>query len=550
MGRRTPGFGWQRNLFGTLAVVTALAACGSPQPPDAVPTLPTLMVSVSPDRRGAFALDGSVVDGEIYVQLVPPQGSVVVEVRFYLDDATGTPFQVETSAPFDLAGGVADAANPLDTAALADGAHEIVAEWWDDSGGQGRVTAGFTVSNPHEADPIPPDVPTEGSWYVSVAGDDLAAGSAEAPFASIQRAVDAALPGDVILVREGEYRLSQPIRITVSGTAKEPIVLAAFPGERVVLDGSHMDVVKPMVKLTASYWELYDLEIRAGPSFGLLMMDAEHNVLRRLETHHNGHSGVHLGEGASYNLIVDCASHDNYDPASGGENADGFAIKHRTAVANTVLRSAAWHNSDDGFDLLDSPPQRIDRSVAYGNGLMPDGTPYPNGNGNGFKLGIGAGRYEPGGGHLVTRSVAWGNEVWGFNSNNGTVPITLYNNTAWRNGEYDFFFHKAAHVLANNLSYGGKVWTGAEVVAERNSWQIELRETPFRSTDPEDPEFLWLVPDGPAVDEGRDVGLAYAGAAPDLGAFEVGDTSVSIGLGHAWELMTALAGIDARTWPR
>lgn len=533
MGCRTRRAKWSGLAILAIVVVLSLTACGTHLVPAENLPAGALMVSVDPDRSAAFSLMGAVVDGAIYVHFVSSQTNDVVEVRFYLGDPAeaAPPIQVESIAPFDLAGGTVSAANPFDTSDLDDGRHVLTAAWTSADGTEGLVRATFTVANGAGAPASPTDPPLEADWYVATLGNDGADGTIDAPFASIQRAVDAARPGDVIFVREGVYTLAEPIRITSDGTEDAPIVLAGLPGERAVIDGSTMGVVKPIVKLTASYWHVRDLEIRRGPTFGVLLMDAEHNVLERLETHHNGHSGIHLGEGASFNVIVDCASHDNFDPASGGENADGFAIKHRTAVGNTILRSQAWNNSDDGFDLLDSPPQRIDRSVAFRNGLRQDGTPYPNGNGNGFKLGIGAGRYEPGGGHLVTRSIAWGNEVWGFNSNNGTIPITLYNNTAWGNGWYDFFFSKAEHVLVNNLSFDGKNWTSDEVRAERNSWQLDLTTMPFRSVDPSDPHFLWLLSDGDAVDEGRNVGLEYTGDAPDLGALEVGAEALSVGVG-------------------
>lgn len=579
MNYRIPGSAYLRGLLLFIAL-SVLAACSTSLTPASVPSSGRLVVSISPDREASFPLQDAVVDGKIYVQFLPHMGPEIAKVRFYLDDPhkISAPLKAESSAPFDLAGGSMEAAEPLDTEELVDGTHLLVAEWTSRNGKSGEIQAEFIVANrpvtatppveppvagppdpespddmpgtpeddpptdipdePSEPDDPPTDLPSqpevpaiEGTLFVAPFGDDAASGSAQAPFATIQQAVDAARPGDVILVRAGVYRPEDAIRITESGTSAKPIILAAYPGERVVVDGSNMLRAKPMVKLTASFWKLQRLEIRSGPYFGVLLMDAEHNILDRLETYNNSHSGVHLGEGASYNLIVDSSSHDNYDPPSGGENADGFAIKHRTAVGNTVLRSAAWNNSDDGFDLLDSPPQRVDRSVAFRNGLRADGTPYPNGNGNGFKLGIGAGRYEPGGGHLVTRSVAWGNEVWGFNSNNGTVPITLYNNTAWDNGEYDFFFHKAAHVLVNNLSYDGKNWTGDDVREEHNSWQLDLGSSPFISTNPGDPRFLWLTPDGNAVNRGKDIGLDYADKAPDLGAIEVGDDSMAVGTG-------------------
>src|SRR5512133_1236173 len=47
--------------------------------------------------------------------------------------------------------------------------------------------------------------------------------------ASIQAAVDRAGPGDTIVVHAGTYRES--VQVRNSGTAKQPLVIAAAPGE-------------------------------------------------------------------------------------------------------------------------------------------------------------------------------------------------------------------------------------------------------------------------------------------------------------------------------
>src|SRR5688500_14247788 len=44
------------------------------------------------------------------------------------------------------------------------------------------------------------------SYFVSTAGNDAHAGSASAPFRTIQRAADVAQPGDTVFVRGGTYR--------------------------------------------------------------------------------------------------------------------------------------------------------------------------------------------------------------------------------------------------------------------------------------------------------------------------------------------------------
>ncbi len=85
-------------------------------------------------------------------------------------------------------------------------------------------------------------------FWVSPQGDDGAAGTADAPFASLERARDAirALPaarrnGDVVVtIRGGTYRLQRPLVLDWrdSGLPERPVVYRAAPGERPVIVGS------------------------------------------------------------------------------------------------------------------------------------------------------------------------------------------------------------------------------------------------------------------------------------------------------------------------
>ena len=88
-----------------------------------------LVVSSSPDRSGPVLLDGSTVEGEIYVfvQTFPVRSS---GVEFYLDDPDRTlaPVQVDRTRPFDFAGTAAGrVARPYDTLNLSEGSHSITA---------------------------------------------------------------------------------------------------------------------------------------------------------------------------------------------------------------------------------------------------------------------------------------------------------------------------------------------------------------------------------------------------------------------------------------
>jgi acid phosphatase type 7 len=108
-----------------------------------------LLVSASPDRSAPVSLDGQTVSGSIYAFAAP--GDEVRRALFYMDDPTmaGTPFNVDSSAPFDLAGTRKNGeALPYDTVArLADGAHTITVKLELTTGLTQVVAATFTVDN-------------------------------------------------------------------------------------------------------------------------------------------------------------------------------------------------------------------------------------------------------------------------------------------------------------------------------------------------------------------------------------------------------------------
>lgn len=66
--------------------------------------------------------------------------------------------------------------------------------------------------------------------------------SSNAPFGSIQSAVDAAGAGDVIHLRSGTYKPITNVQITKSGnvTPTQPITLRSYGNEKVTIDGENM----------------------------------------------------------------------------------------------------------------------------------------------------------------------------------------------------------------------------------------------------------------------------------------------------------------------
>ncbi|MBL8829432.1 MAG: hypothetical protein JNM18_20780 [Planctomycetaceae bacterium] len=75
--------------------------------------------------------------------------------------------------------------------------------------------------------------------FVAPAGDDRHDGTEAAPWKTLTHAARQLKPGDTLYLRGGTYY--ETARITVAGTADQPITIASYPGELAVLDAGHRD---------------------------------------------------------------------------------------------------------------------------------------------------------------------------------------------------------------------------------------------------------------------------------------------------------------------
>jgi len=107
--------------------------------------------------------------------------------------------------------------------------------------------------------------------YVSPSG--TGSGTSTSPYGSIQSAINAAVAGDVILLRAGTYKPSSNIQIIKSGTRTQPITFRSYEKEKVILDGENMpgtpyglDESLPNKERgilhieKGNYWKFYNLE--------------------------------------------------------------------------------------------------------------------------------------------------------------------------------------------------------------------------------------------------------------------------------------------------
>ncbi|WP_038159926.1 right-handed parallel beta-helix repeat-containing protein [Verrucomicrobium sp. BvORR106] len=417
------------------------------------------------------------------------------------------------------------------------------------------------------------------TWYVAPepAGDDQAAGTLDQPFASLQRAQEAASAGDTVNIRGGTYVMTESmiarkrrifarvIALTKSGSRGKPITYQAYNGERPVFD---FRAVKPAGQRVSGFYVSGDwiklkgievvgvqVTIKGHTQSICIESQGSHNVFEQLSLHDGQAIGIYHVDGSD-NLFLNCDAWNNWDNTSGnllGGNVDGFGCHPTPGSTGNVFRGCrAWFNSDDGYDCLGASEAVIFENcwAAY-NGFSPQFKSLADG--NGFKAG-GYGSMPPEHlpkripRHIVRYCLSVGNKQSGFYANHHPGGGDWFHNTAYRNGANFNMLGRLAdnqtdvdgfgHRLINNVSYGSNRdlirvdLANCELRGNTFTTGLKLRSRDFQSLDADEftlprqqdgslPNIRFLKPSAKSVllkagaDFGPDVPLGKA----DLGAF-------------------------------
>lgn len=381
-------------------------------------------------------------------------------------------------------------------------------------------------------------------YYVTPNGSASASGNSFASAMDIDTALSIVGAGQMILMQPGTYTVAYSAGnkntkvLSRSGAAGAPIKMVAANCGRAVFDFSFPE--REWVQdsygffLTGDYWYFKGIEITRAGYQGVYVTGA-HNTFENCAFYYNRNTGLEINKGGSYTTVINSDAYRNYDPKKNGSMADGFGPKQTQGPGNKFIGCRAWENSDDGFDLYDSPEEvTIENSWAFRNGVDVWGYGGFAGNGNGFKLG---------GNHVaannrITNSVAFGNPVKGFDQNNNAGGITVLNCTAYANGtNYGFGNNLNSgeqHYFRNNVSVSGAVnisnadnkynsWNGGVTASTADFENVDLsKATAARNIDGSLPNngLFRLKSGSDLIDAGVEVGLPSNGSAPDMGAFE------------------------------
>jgi len=423
------------------------------------------------------------------------------------------------------------------------------------------------------------------TWFVATNGIDSNTGTSNSPLATFMRAQTVASSGDTVYLRGGTYYLSyanvtatNAPWVIVNNITKSGISYIAYPGELPVFDFSN--VLPPIANsnrvtaflVTASSCVFkgfdvvgvqVDVALQHTQSENFRVAGGNFNRFEQLRMHDGMGNGWYLTDGAS-NLVLNCDAYDNRGLDSGSlGNTDGFGCHpaHATGTGNILRGCRSWFNSDDGYDCINSwAVVTFDHCWSFYNGYF---TNFVNstGDGNGIK----GGGYGDSGGkyptnaiphHVIEFCLTVRNRASGFYANHHLDGQIWLNNTAYRNGtDYNMLCstNNASsagdvpgynHVMKNNLGFKG----GTEVANLNQSASdvsynfftlpvtvasndfVTLDESQLaasRQTNGELPyiNFARLTNTSDCIDVGTNLGFAFYGAAPDLGAFEFGPTN-------------------------
>jgi len=369
--------------------------------------------------------------------------------------------------------------------------------------------------------------------------------------------------GDTIYLRDTAV-IEEPDKTNLIGynaSSDSRLTITNYEDEQPVLDysASGGDGLR---LVDSDHWTLENFAVRRADKHNLSVSAnkngrADYTTVRNIESYEaalGGDWGAGIkvtdggtGDGPTGVKVLNCYAHDN---TAGAGNSTGIDVTKNSS--NAVIRGCvSAYNGDDGFDLYDADPtdpHLVDSCVSHHNGLNRDGS-YTGGDGGGFKVGGGEGS----GGHTIQRCVSYSNYNSGFNTNEASEGVKLYNCTAYGNGhglsnasEAGFrLYGDGSHVVANSIAYrnSGGPTSGSDSDEEfmHNSWTLDISvsDDDFQLTTPGDANFLHLDPASDMVDAGTDIGLPYSGTHPDLGAYETSvdetaSTAVNVYDGSGW----------------
>lgn len=228
---------------------------------------------------------------------------------------------------------------------LADGAHTLTATQTDMAGNTGTATLSFTLSGTEQT--------SAKIYYVSPTGSDSNPGTISAPFRTIQTAYSRLAPGDTLYLRQGTY--FEPLNLYRTAASGSPFHISGYPGETVIIGGSHQPAGQDLVAITGAYQVVSNLTVVNSQKRGVSIWEAHDVEVKNMIVHDSAYGGI-IAAASSLGIIHDIWIHDNivYDnvlnnashTADGGWDAGiGIGAARNVVVENNI----SYQNQGEGI---------------------------------------------------------------------------------------------------------------------------------------------------------------------------------------------------------
>jgi parallel beta-helix repeat protein len=173
--------------------------------------------------------------------------------------------------------------------------------------------------------------------YVAPNGNDLGAGSAEAPWQTLQRAADQVEPGTMVVVRPGHY---QGFEVRVHGKPDKPVIFSAEPGVEITGDNPNS---KDCINIEqASHVVVSGFKVSGGGRAGIRAVDCHHVSILGNEARDNHTWGIFTG------FCEDLVIEDNL--ASGSQEEHGIYVSN-SADKPVLRRNYIFDNAAAGIHM-------------------------------------------------------------------------------------------------------------------------------------------------------------------------------------------------------
>ena len=190
---------------------------------------------------------------------------------------------------------------------------------------------------------------------VLIAGAPAAFAVDIAPGGNLRSAIAALKPGEELRLAGGTYTVDSGFRVTVNGTALQPIVMRSKDGERAIIQQTNSG--QNVFEISASkYFVVRNIEFTGG-SHGIRLMASSFITIEGCEVHDTGDVAISANSSGTYEGLKILRNHIHHTNGTGegmylGCNSDACRL------ANSLIEGNYVHNTNgpnvsqgDGIEL-------------------------------------------------------------------------------------------------------------------------------------------------------------------------------------------------------